>query len=232
MDDFLRQDLPLLRSKNTITIRCWVYLNQDKPLEVFTEKKDNTEEVWLEFFEMNHVYWDMIDEECIEECFGVNERDKMVTYNDYKVKMFYIRYLLKGWSFSTVLKRKYDGSLTDESFKEVLLIHPRILRIIFSQYNNSFISEQEEGDILKQCHLLFGQGQGVSSPHKYISLYCDLVTFWDKFGLNFGDIQKLPQEVYKGLRKIVSIENQIRSAEAKTQTRPNTRQGQNKQIRF
>ena len=48
-----------------------------------------------------------------------------------------------------------------------------------------------------------------------ISLYCNLTEMWSKFGLNYFDLKRLPLYEKNALKKILSIENQIRAAEIK-----------------
>lgn len=222
------------RSSNFQRVSCWVFIKDERFIEIFNKEMPNTEEIWIEFYEMNHYFWSLAEETCVDEIQGHNERDVIVLYNNFRLKKFFIKYMIKDWCFGE-LKRNLDGSLTDESVNYVFRLHPNILKTLLNGYTyKSGFTLEEEGKIQKQCYLLFDKGQGIKNPHKYISLYCDLVSFWSKFGLNYFDIQKLPQDVYDGLRKIMNSENQIDSMKLNRNAAKNNngRGSTSSQIRF
>lgn len=216
-------------------ISCWVYLEKNKQPEVFYFEKPNTKQIYIDFYEMNHYFWNMIESECVMQEEGMNKHDKIVVYNNRKIKQFVLKYLVKDWSFQK-LERQEDGSLTKQSLRKIYALHPRILKNIINQYvYRAGFTEEEDGKIQKQCYLLFDKGQGVSNPHWAVSLYLDLTAFWDKFGLNYYDIQKLPQQVYDGLRKVMGAQNSITAMKYAKSSKSSSGGGrgtQTKQIRF
>jgi len=194
------------KSKDTVRISCWVYFNRDN-LIVFDNKMPNTTELWFEFSTMNHFYYELLEQTCTKEVKGAFE--KMIFYDDVKINEFIVRYLLRDWCFDCDLEHRLDGSLTPSSFDEVMKINAKILHSILSRYEYRIsLTDEEEQRIAMQAFFLFESGKSVQSPHKYISQYCDMVSFWSKFGLNYFDIQKLPQEVYEGIRKIMALDNE------------------------
>ena len=46
-------------------ISCWVYLEKNKQPEVFYFEKPNTKQIYIDFYEMNHYFWNMIESECV-----------------------------------------------------------------------------------------------------------------------------------------------------------------------
>lgn len=211
-------------------VSCWVYTRKNKPLIVYQEQKPNTQEVFIQFFNMNHYFWNFIQTQCIEQIQGFNEKDIIAVYNTKKLKNFIMKYMIKDWSFDYQLKRNFDGSLEQETLNYIYGLHPRILRVLLDKYTcKQGFTQQQQGKIQKQCYLLFDKGSSVSNPHWSISLYCDLTSFWQKFGLNYYDIQQLPENIYDGLRKVMSSESKISNSKLKSNNKGSSNQ---KQIRF
>ena len=47
------------------------------------------------------------------------------------------------------------------------------------------------------------------------------MAFWDKFGMNYFDILKLPQDVFSALKKVMSLDNTYKSEKMNEITRQN-----------
>ena len=78
------------------------------------------------------------------------------------------------------------------------------------------LSENERVKISNQCGILFkANSPGLKDADSSIGLYCDLVSFWEKFGLNYFDIKKLPYDVFSKLKLIIGKENEIKIEELK-----------------
>lgn len=196
--------------KDEQKISCWVYKESGKQPYVFEEQKPNTQRLDFYFYNMNHYFWTLIQQDCILQQQGVNEFDMIYIYNTRKLKEYILRFMYKGSNLDFEVYRNEDGMLDDESMEKIYKIHPRILKIVLQQYvYRAGFTEEQNGKIQKQCYLLFDKGQGISNPHWTVSLYCDLVAFWQKFGLNYYDIQRLPQEVFDGLRRILNADNEL-----------------------
>ena len=145
-----------------------------------------------------------MQEQCVDEFQDYHE--KIFLYNFNKLKMFF-------------LKRMFHDSVFGKlSFEELLRLHPRILRSVLGQIQifDNTNTEEEEKRLAKQSAILFGNGNPVNNPHPAIVLYCDLTAFWQKFGLNYYDIQKLPQDTFNMLRRIMQLDNSSK----KTETTP------------
>ena len=123
-----------------------------------------------------------------------------------------------------------NDQLTEESYNEVIKIHPRILRQVLSLVDvfEREKTKEEEKELAKDCALIFGKNEGVVNPHPDIVLYCDLIAFWDKFGLNYFDIQKLPKELFYRLKNMMNLESSFKYKEP-----PKTpANGMNRKVRF
>ena len=181
----------------------WVYAGNEI-IQVYPEQLDNTEEIFFQFRNFNHFYWKVMEKQCIE-----NNNDYLF-YNSQKMKMFYINYLLINTNMPSVfIDRDQDGVLTKDSLDSFLSIHPRILRVLFDKIDMfpKKLNQQQEKDLQKQCSQLFGKGKSVINPNEWIVLYCNLVAFWDKFGMNYNDVMSLPNDTFLFLKKIMQLDN-------------------------
>lgn len=186
---------------------AWAY-DGNSMLQVFDEEKPNTVEIWMEFHGFSYIYWKVMENECIDEIKGG------CYYNFYNLKKFMIRYLLVRTNFpGVVIERDRYGRLTDSSYESVMRLHPRILRVIFSKVSvfPKNLDERKKSELEKQCFQLFGKGEAVKNPLPDVSLYCNLTAFWDKFGLNYFDVMKLPNELFNTLKHIMSLDNEYKS---------------------
>ena len=127
---------------------------------------------------------------------------------------FLIDYLFYDTNFPEIhVEYGKDGRITDEVRKKIYQIHPRILSGILDKVEifSNKMPENEKKDLEKQCSMLFGDGKGINNPHKWITIYCMLSSFWEKFGLNYFDILKLPHETYQMLKHIMNLESTYKS---------------------
>ena len=185
----------------------WVYKDSDG-VHVYENKMPNTIEIWFRFNKFSHLYWRIFEDECVDEIKGA------FYYNFMKVKKFMLSRMIASTNFSDiVIEYGKDGRLVEQSYNAIMSIHPRILRCIMGKVDvfPRALGKNEEREFEKQCSILFGKGEGVQNPHPYITTYCNLVAFWDKFGLNYYDIMSLPQELFRVLKLVMSLENTNKS---------------------
>lgn len=191
---------------------AWIY-DGSQILQVYDEEMPNTVEVWFQFYTFSYLYWKLLQEQCIDNIKGKS------FFNSFKIKEFLISYLLCGTNIPGIIfQRQKNGKLTQKSLNTIFSIHPRILRVILEKVD-LFPKEQdseEEMEIEKQCLKLFGKGESVSNPHPIILTYCNLVTFWDKLGLNYFDLMKLPYDTFNFLRKIAAMDNDFHAQSLKS----------------
>lgn len=212
-DNFLeveKNSVMQYRSNDYKRYSIWVY-DDSNIIQVFGDEKPNTCELWFEFYEYTHLFWKMMEYECIEQ--SGFQKDKTYVYSFYKLKRFYLKYLLRSTNYPIALERNESGELTEETYDRLMKIHSRIWRELFDkiEFFVDGANKEEEQRLAKECAILFGKGDSVSNPHKYIVFYCDLMAFWDKFGLNYFDIQRLPQEVFAVLKKMMSLESDFKT---------------------
>lgn len=218
------------RCKETAKYSVWVYVDSNG-VKAYPDEQPNTDEIWFKFYKFNHFYWKLFENECIDDM-----RAGMF-YNFNKMKHFMIKRMLCSTSINGMaIRYGNDGLLTRESFENVMGIHPRILRVLFDKVRifPKPLKKSEEKALEKQCSILFGRGEGVTDPHPHITMYCNLVAFQDKFGMNYFDIMRLPQDVFGALKKIMVLENNFKSAKIEGVAKPNHKQGQGsgRSVRF
>lgn len=185
----------------------WVYDGSLVP-KVYDNEMPNTYEVWFQFNKFSYIYWKIFEQEC------VFSRGNDYFYDFIKIKRFMLERMLYDTNLPNI-KVKYDqnGKLQKKVLDKIYKVHPRILRSIMDkvQFFPNTLSKKENKEIEKQCAKLFGSGQSVSNPHEMIMTYCNLVSFWDKFGLNYFDIMKMPRDLYNSLKKIMTLESDFRN---------------------
>ena len=189
--------------EDTERYSVWVYRGGGM-MQAYREQMPNTEEVWFRFHRFSHYYWKLLEDECIDE-----QKDGSF-YNFSRIKIFMIKRMLCETSIPEImLERDKHGVLTDESYSRVMSIHPRILRVLMDkvEFFPKPMRKSEEKNLEKQCARLFGKGEGLTNPHEYITFYCNLESFWEKFGMNYFDLLKLPQEVFSALKKVMILDN-------------------------
>ena len=182
----------------------WVYDGGDI-ISVYTEMKPNTVELWFEFSEFTRAYWKKMEEECV-----VEERGGTF-YNYVRMRRFFITYMLYATNLPGLYEIPHDenGMARKDVLDRLMRIHPRIWNALFEKVEMfpDGCTPEEERDMEKQCKQLFCDHKGVKSPHEWIELYCNLTAFWDKFGLNYFDVMRLPNSLYIALRKIMQLDN-------------------------
>lgn len=212
----------------------WVY-DEPEIIQVFDDPVPNTVELWFEFYDISLTQWKYMEHTCLNEV-KINKYEKTFFYNFSKIKMFCMRHLLKDTNYPIEIKRDNDG-ITEETLERVLKIHPRIWRSIFSKFSifEEEKTPEEEKRIAKECSLIFGSGKAVSNPHPDIILYCDLIAFWDKLGLNYFDLQNLPKPLYYTLKRMIDVDNSMKnkeSMEIKNNNKPGMPPSRNQRIVF
>lgn len=200
-----------LMKRKTKRYDLWVCENT-KIIQVYDVQMPNTKNIWFQFYEYNFQTWKKMQSECVYVLKGNS-------YYDYsKMKYFVLKNLLYDVSFEWIkIQRNEQGVLTDKTINLIMKLHPRIMRGLFDIYNffPKQFSKNELKDIEKQCSILFGQSQSVSNPNQWIVTYCNLVSFWDKFGLNYFDLLKLPAQTVNNLKRIMNLDNDYRSKDLK-----------------
>lgn len=136
-------------------------------------------------------------------------------YADTEVKKLMLKYMLIKWNLNVKLEFNKEGSLTDDCLKNILNIPANVISRIIWEYEQTFyINKKDYKKLEVDAKKLFApKSKGVDNPSKYVSLYCTLTSFWDKFGLNYFDLMKLPKTEYYGLKTVLRFENEAREKE-------------------
>lgn len=200
-----------LRSLNQIEIEA--YVDKKDFFNISNECFDNSEKIVFRFFELNESISRLIKNESLKKHYFLGEPHYYYDYLSYKT--FILKNLLSWWSLDIELKRDEFGSLTNESYENVLKVHPSVLNHFLGVYDETCeISDVTTQKIIDQCHNLFRRGsKGISDADDSISVYCNLTGFWEKLGLNYFDIQKLPDDLFNKLNLILKKDNEIQVKE-------------------
>ena len=205
-----------IKESEEYEVTLWIVWKKDMPV-IYEKEVVGAEKIVAVFDRMNHDMWSYFEKNILDVIQGDNEKDISTVYNFMKMRAFIVRWLLKKWSLPIELNKMNNGELTDDCFKRVMKVHPRIMgNLISCMEEHIFIQEKEKETILKQASLLFmPNSPGVTNAHEAISLYCSLSSFWDKFGLNYFDLQKLPENVLAQLKMVINAEGDVRTQQQK-----------------
>ena len=187
-------------------LKLWLYKKKEATL-VYDKPMPNCDEVEFVVEELDSRSQSLMDMECRKD----GKRDLRM------LKEWLLRHQLKKWSFEEPLTFE-DDQLDDESFEKVMSLPSSILSRIINTFNHDLLSEDERNEIAKQSVLLFGSAGSVENPHPLISLYVTLSDMWQKFGLNYFDLQKLPASVKEELKEIMHLESQARASAMKSES--------------
>lgn len=198
---------------NKNTINLWLY-KENGVLHVYDKEMPNTEKIGFVLRVPDFGIWSKIEEASLEN-FKVNEHETIKKYNRSKMKLAFLRAAFVSWTFEEEMCFE-DGILADASYAKLVSLHPLILDRLTELMDKVYLSDSDEEVLAKQSFQLFdSKSSGVSNPHPMISLYCMLSMMWDKFGLNYFDLQKFPSYERNALRRICEIENKVRQTELK-----------------
>lgn len=213
-DRQLKTSFARYRSHEYREIRFWCY-RKGEELQLFQKPTPNTDEILFTFWEINNSSWESIERECLKR-FQINPRESVTNFDYEKLKLFYLRYFFRSWSFEETLYFDDDGKLDDDSWRLFASLHPVILRELAERIFDYVLTDEDSTLIQQQAHQLLSRNAkgGVANPHPLISMFCNLTDFWERFGLNYFDLKRMPLYERNGLRQIISIEKQIQAAEA------------------
>lgn len=224
-------NIKLVKDVDEFEVIGWLKWKNGFPT-MFENECEDAEKVVVKFNRMNHGMWLYIEENILEVNEGLVEKDVQITYNFMKMRSFIIKWLLKEWNLPIELEKGNCGELTDDSYEKVMSMFPSILNYFVNYVENRlFLFESERKEISKQCLKLFGpRSIGVNNPHEAVSLYCGYASFWEKFGLNYFDLQRLPQDLYVKLKTVMSNEIDIKNQQTENLTKNNNQPKSN--VRF
>ena len=127
-----------------------------------------------------------------------------------------LRRCLIDWNIDVSIDRK-DGWIEKSCFEKIMTFSPSIINKIIDIYEEHYIiSEEEEKIIDKQSAILFGTSGSVAEACYPIKLFCELGSFWDKFGLNVFQLRKLDYKDFLYLKTLLSKENDAKAKKVKS----------------
>lgn len=187
-------------------LKLWLYKKRGRTL-VYGKETPSCDEVEFLVEELDSKSQSVMDMECRED----GRRSPRL------IREWLLRHQVKGWTFREKLTFE-NGMLDDSSFEKVMSLPGPVLSRIIGQFNKDMLSDDEKNDIARQSVLLFGSAGTVENPHPLVSLYVTLSDMWQKFGLNYFDLQRLPASVKDGLKEIMHLEGQARASAAKSES--------------
>jgi hypothetical protein len=115
-----------------------------------------------------------------------------------------------------VFERK-NGWIVEEDWNKIKNYNAMILNHIMYEFEmTTVLTEEEESQIERQSVALFGTDAGkVNNPNPSISMYCTLLSVWDKFGLNIETLKSMKNSDYLKIREIMSKEAEINKRNSK-----------------
>jgi hypothetical protein len=125
--------------------------------------------------------------------------------NEYRRLM--LKKNLLSWSLPVPIERD-NGWMTPECYERVGNVCGPLLDALLDEfYQTTIITDDEEAIMDRQCALLFSENsQGVSNACEAVSMFCTLGSFWEKFGLNKGELPEVPFKEYMMLKVIARKE--------------------------
>lgn len=132
-----------------------------------------------------------------------------------QLRLEYLRRGLVAWNLDFPLSFGPDGFLTEAAFEAALRLHPAVVRAITEPILGIYQDDSERREIERQAAVLFGAHQSVPDAHPMVALYCHLEMMWEKFGLNWHDLRRMPAKERNALRQLAGLENSARIQERK-----------------
>lgn len=224
IDDYekYRREYDMLISPDTLKIEigCFIsngFLMPDRNGEI---------KHWAKFRKMDMEHHQLINKFSKREVYqtmnGV-ERPIISDIDMEELDIHVLRFMLIDWSLCE-LYFDDNGYLTEESLKQVLQHPAPVIGTFINKYYSTYIITSEDEKIIeRQSSILFAKNsRGVDNACDAITLFCMLGNMWEKFGLNYHDLKKMPYKEYVMLRMVLGEEIKRHKIET-SKTGSNTR---------
>jgi len=151
------------------------------------------------------------------------DKHPVVDHDNEETKRQLLRFQLLDWSMDIPLEFDEAGRLSERCWRVVMKQPAPLIDAFITKYQQTYwVTVDDEKDIQRQCSILFGKNsRGVDNACEAVTLYCVLSSMWDKFGINWFDIKKLPYKQYVMLRMVVAQEIDARKAQMNASKRQN-----------
>jgi len=119
--------------------------------------------------------------------------------NEYRRLM--VKKNLLSWSLPIPIERE-NGWITPECYKRVGSVFGPLLDALVDEfYYTTIITDDEEAIMERQSAILFSENsRGVANACEAVNMFCTLGSFWEKFGLNKGELPVVPFKEYMMLK--------------------------------
>lgn len=113
--------------------------------------------------------------------------------------------------------------LTLESLNKILRLHPILLKhivmLISKQAKIKYETPRE--NLLAEFKRLYNSQRGIVLKYKQIGQYLHLCSFYEKLGLNYFDLKKMPYETYQNLLTLIGIQTEIKNDQIRSLNQKN-----------
>lgn len=196
-----------------IELSMWLYRERGV-VRVYDRETPQCERVDFTLTPFDYMSWSQMEQLCTR---SVQLYKSTVSYLDRTLMtLWMMRHHLRSWSFDTPLSFTRDGLLDDKSLERVMRLPCGVVRRLCNALREDDLTEEEYNDIARQSALLFGKAGYVENAHPVLSLYVTLTDMWQKFGLNYFDLQRLPVSLRNSLKRIMGLESQMRASAAQS----------------
>lgn len=126
------------------------------------------------------------------------------------------RLLVKNLLIKTTLvdiSHNEDDEVSEKSLKELMSLKPKIVSAFLQPILDlSEVLEDEEEQMERECSVLFSpKSNGVEDPCRALQLHSIMGGFWNEYGLNVFDLNKLPVEDGVRLKEILRMKASTQS---------------------
>ena len=102
------------------------------------------------------------------------------------------------------------------SLNKLLKLNSVFVKYIIKKINEyitniSFNDQNYRNKLLYQFRRLYHSEKGIILKYKQIGQYLHLCSFYDKLGLNYFDLQKLPYDTYRQLLMMMGIQTEVKN---------------------
>lgn len=172
----------------------FVLKQQDNSVIITKQLKKNSEQLKFKCRKINVDMWDLIQQQ------DKQHRNKLL--------------LVFSFIDSNFIDFAFQhGFLRYDSLQQFLKLNPIIINFVLNEIQSKYkdYNQDYRRNIAIQFNNLYNSKKGVVLKNQQIINYLTYSRFWEKLGLNYFDIKKLPYDVYNQLNLVIGVENEIKA---------------------
>lgn len=104
------------------------------------------------------------------------------------------------------------GFLSYQSLQILLNLNSIIVNFILNEIQDKYVvyDRQYRNKLAQEFNRFYRSDKGMVLKNKEIIDYLTYSRFWEKLGLNYFDVKKLPYDIYNQFNLVIGIENQTK----------------------